>query len=157
MAAVNQAASTQDRDEQSPHSEAQREVRFGLVLYGGVSLAVYIYGVVLEFERLVQASRGVEKNAWTEILRKAGVTATVDIVSGASAGGINGVLLGKALATGAELNSVRTIWTDEADIGKLLREASDKEPVSLLRTDRFQELLDDGLKRMDESATGKPL
>src|ERR1700746_1807312 len=148
MAAVNQAASTQDRDEQSPHSEAQREVRFGLVLYGGVSLAVYIYGVVLEFERLVQASRGVEKNAWTEILREAGGAVTVDIVSGASAGGINGVLLGKALATGAELNSVRTIWTDEADIGKLLRGASDKETVSLLRRERFPEGSESGPRRM---------
>jgi predicted acylesterase/phospholipase RssA len=101
----------------------------------------------------VRASRGVEENAWTEILRDTGVTATVDIVSGASAGGINGVLLGKALATGAKLDTVRSIWTDKADIGKLLREASDKEPVSLLRTDLFEELLDDGLRKMDESAT----
>lgn len=150
MAGVNHPGPT-------PHSEAQREIRFGLVLYGGVSLAVYIYGVALEFERLVRASRGVEENAWTEILRRAGVTATVDIVSGASAGGINGVLLGKALATGAELSSVRTIWTDDADIGTLLRDASEKEPASLLRTDRFRELLDGGLEKMDESATGKSL
>jgi len=159
MAAVNQTAPTTSRSEaQSPHSKARREIRFGLVLYGGVSLAVYIYGVALEFERLVRASRGVEENAWTEILDQTGTTATVDIVSGASAGGINGILLGKALATGAELSSVREIWTDEADIGKLLREASDEEPVSLLRTDRFQDLLDNGLKEMDETATtGKPL
>jgi predicted acylesterase/phospholipase RssA len=150
MAAVNQMPP-------SPYDEAQRELRFGLVLYGGVSLAVYIYGVVLEFERLVRASRGVEENAWTEILRNAGVTATVDIVSGASAGGINGVLLGKALATGAELRSVRSIWTDDADIGALLRDASEKEPVSLLRTDRFRELLDGGLETMDAGATGEPL
>jgi predicted acylesterase/phospholipase RssA len=150
MSAVNPSSHT-------PHDEAEREIRFGLVLYGGVSLAVYIYGVVLEFERLVRASCGAEENAWTEVLRKAGVTATVDIVSGASAGGINGVLLGKALATGTKLSSVRTIWTDEADIGALLRDASEREPVSLLRTDRFQELLDDGLEKMDARATGEPL
>lgn len=41
--------------------------RFGLVLYGGVSLAIYIYGVVFEFWRLVRASRGAETNGWTEI------------------------------------------------------------------------------------------
>jgi predicted acylesterase/phospholipase RssA len=150
MAAVNQLPL-------SPHDDAQRELRFGLVLYGGVSLAVYIYGVALEFERLVRASRGVEENAWTEILKGAGVSATVDIVSGASAGGINGLLLGKALATGTELRTVRSIWTDHADIGALLRDASEKEPVSLLRTDRFRELLDDGLEKMDERATGEPL
>jgi predicted acylesterase/phospholipase RssA len=157
MIAVTHTAPSPSDEAQSPHSEARREIRFGLVLYGGVSLAVYIYGVVLEFERLVRASRGVEENAWTKILRDTCVTATVDIVSGASAGGINGVLLGKALATGANLDSVRSIWTDEADIGRLLREASDKEPASLLRTDRFEELLDAGLKEMDKGATGEPL
>ena len=33
------------------------EVRFGLVLYGGVSLAVYMSGVVTEFWHLVRAAR----------------------------------------------------------------------------------------------------
>jgi len=157
MAPVNRSPATQEHSAPSPHSEADREIRFGLVLYGGVSLAVYIYGVVLEFERLIRASCGVEENAWTQVLREARVTATVDIVSGASAGGINGVLLGKALATGAKLSSVRSIWTSDADIGSLLRNPGEKEPASLLRTDRFQELLEDGLARMDETASGEPL
>lgn len=157
MTAIDQSAAAHESRAPSPHSEADREIRFGLVLYGGVSLAVYIYGVVLEFERLVRASCGVETNAWTKILKDAGVTATVDIVSGASAGGINGVLLGKALATGARLDSVRSIWTEKADIGALLREAGEKEPRSLLRVDLFEELLTDGLEEMDTGATGKPL
>lgn len=141
----------------APATAARREVRFGLVLYGGVSLAVYIYGVAREFERLVRASQGIETNAWTEILRETKTAATVDIVSGASAGGINGVLLGKALATGAKLSSVESLWVDEADIGGLLRETSDREPASLLRTDLFRELIDRGLEKMDESASGEPL
>lgn len=157
MAGVDKQAPIPECEETSPHNDANREIRFGLVLYGGVSLAVYIYGVALEFERLVRASCGAEVNAWTEILREAGATATVDIVSGASAGGINGVLLGKALATGAQLRSVRSIWTDDADIGTLLRDTGEKEPISLLRTDRFRELLDGGLETMDAGATGKPL
>ena len=33
------------------------EVRIGLVLYGGVSLAVYIYGVVVEVQRLLRRAR----------------------------------------------------------------------------------------------------
>ena len=41
------------------------DVRFGLVLYGGVSLAIYIYGVVLEFWRLMLASEGRELNAYS--------------------------------------------------------------------------------------------
>ena len=37
-------------------SPARRELRIGLVLYGGVSLAIYIYGVAYEFWRLIRAS-----------------------------------------------------------------------------------------------------
>lgn len=140
-----------------PHTESRREIRFGLVLYGGVSLAVYIYGVTLEFERLVRASTGAEENAWTEVLRQAGVTATVDIVSGASAGGINGILLGKALATGAEMRRARSIWTEEGDIDRLLRKTSEKEPASLLDSEKFRELLETGLESMDEGSSGQPL
>lgn len=135
----------------------EREVRFGLVLYGGVSLAVYIYGVVYEFQRLVRASQGVEENAWTDVLEAAGARATVDIVSGASAGGINGVLLAKALACGADLRAVRSLWIDEAELGQLLHEAGEAAPKSLLRSQRFRELIDDGLARMDQGSSGEPL
>src|SRR5262245_57971625 len=120
-----------------PPSDQDKEVRFGLVLYGGVSLAIYIYGVAYEFYRLVRASRGEEKNAWTEVLNAAGVSATVDIVSGASAGGINGILLGKALAAGGSMDSVRSLWVDDADLSDLLQSASEREPASLLRSARF--------------------
>lgn len=141
----------------SPAATAEREVRFGLVLYGGVSLAVYIYGVVYEFQRLVRASQGVETNAWTEVLKTAGVSATVDIVSGASAGGINGVLLGKALASGGDLRAVRSIWLDDADLGRLLREAGEEEPSSLLKSEDFRTILDRGLSQMDQQTLARPL
>ena len=134
-----------------------REIRFGLVLYGGVSLAVYIYGVVYEFQRLVRASRGIEQNAWTGVLEAAGASATVDIVSGASAGGINGVLLGKALVRGADLRTVRSLWIDDAEMGSLLHAASEPEPQSLLQSKLFRSLLDDGLARMDQGSTEEPL
>lgn len=125
------------------------EVRFGLVLYGGVSLAIYIYGVVYEFWRLVQASQGARSNAYAKLLADAQVTAVVDIVSGTSAGGINGILLAKALTAGSDLRTVRSIWTDDANLEDLLRRRSEPEPRSLLRTDRFERLLADGLAAMD--------
>ena len=37
--------------------EPLKELRLGLVLYGGVSLAVYIYGVVLELYRIIRRAR----------------------------------------------------------------------------------------------------
>ncbi len=77
--------------------EPKNEIRIGLVLYGGVSLAIYIYGVVLEFLRVVRAW-DLEDNDYSKILRKADSKIVVDIISGTSAGGINGVLLAKALS-----------------------------------------------------------
>jgi predicted acylesterase/phospholipase RssA len=123
----------------------QREIRFGLVLYGGVSLAIYIYGVALEFARLVRASQAGEDNAYAALLREADASAIVDIVSGASAGGINGVLLGKALAAGGDIEAVRSLWVDEADIERLMHEPADADPRSLLRSSRFADLIADGL------------
>ena len=62
----------------------EREVRFALVLYGGVSLAVYMNGVTQEFLSLVRAS-GVYK----ELAAISHSRFVVDIASGSSAGGIN--------------------------------------------------------------------
>ncbi len=132
-------------------------MRFGLVLYGGVSLAIYIYGVVYEFWRLVRASQRVEENAYSKLLDKARASATVDIVSGTSAGGINGILLAKALTTGANLRAVRGIWVDRADFTELLRPRTERHPRSLLRTDVFEQVLAEGLGDMDASADGRPL
>ncbi len=129
--------------------EPTAEVRFGLVLYGGVSLAIYIYGVVYEFWRLVKASEDAERNAWSELLEATGKSAAVDIVSGTSAGGINGLLLGKALVRGGDLEAVRGIWVDEADFSLLLQPQGAPEPSSLLRTEHFESLMSDGLARLD--------
>jgi hypothetical protein len=59
-----------------------REVRLGLVLYGGVALAIYINGVCAEFFRAVRG-RGVYR--LIKALTDSDVV--VDIVSGTSAGG----------------------------------------------------------------------
>lgn len=134
-----------------------REIRIGLVLYGGVSLAIYIYGVVFEVWRLVRASRGIEENTYSQLLREADAWATVDITSGASAGGINGVLLAKALATGADFGAVRSLWVDGGDFATLLRSTKEPDPPSILSSDRFEQLVSDGLKAMDRSASPWPL
>src|SRR5258708_23279435 len=96
----------------------EQEIRFAVVLYGGVSLAIYINGVAQELLRLVRSSaedklEGTER-VYREISqllalgREPGTDAgdkktpkarfVVDIISGTSAGGINGVALAKALA-----------------------------------------------------------
>jgi len=119
------------------------ELRLALVLYGGVSLAVYMHGVTAEIHHLVIASSELERDAGgrteagtvpayralLERLRgedvrgapgQARTRVVVDVIAGTSAGGINGVVLGKALARDAAQDSLRELWLDEADIEKLL-------------------------------------
>jgi patatin-related protein len=145
--------------------EPVREVRFGLVLYGGVSLAVYINGVVQELFALVRATapqlgsedelhhkqlRGTEpvyrdvgrlygEDAPTDVDDAADVVSpddapapagpvrtrfVVDIISGSSAGGINGIYLAKALANQQDIEGLRTLWVDAAGVADLLNDST---------------------------------
>lgn len=127
-------------------SEAReaRELRLALVCFGGVSLAIYMHGVTKEIHRLVLASAALgrpenpfdEKDTaavywdllrriqdrevahWTDGSRP---RVLVDIISGASAGGINGVFLARALAGDHSQDELRKLWMDRGDIKQLLR------------------------------------
>ncbi len=135
------------------------ELRIGLVLYGGVSLAVYIYGVVVEVQRLLRASAEFEATkgrvdkpgsaGYAKALRDGGLSrASVDIIAGTSAGGINGILLAKALASGGDVESVRKIWIEEGDIGRLLHRLDEADPESLLSTDVMEGQLAGGFDEL---------
>ncbi|MBL8950246.1 MAG: patatin-like protein [Myxococcaceae bacterium] len=121
-----------------------REVRLGLVLYGGVSLAVYIGGVVRELFDAVHG-RGVYK-----LLRALiGSQIKVDVISGTSAGGINGVLLAFALANNLELEEVAKLWREHGDLEKLMRGIGEPNPPSLLDGEGyFQPRLEEALGTM---------
>ena len=58
-----------------------------------------------------------------EIGRPSGPVRTrfvVDVISGTSAGGINGVCLAKALANGTSLAGLKKLWLNDGDIGVLV-------------------------------------
>ena len=93
-----------------------REVRLGLVLYGGVSLAIYMNGVAHEFFNAVRG-RGIY--ALIKALTDSDVI--VDIVSGASAGGINGIFLAYALCNEKEFGDFAQLWRNQGDVDLLLR------------------------------------
>jgi patatin-related protein len=137
------------------------ELRIGLVLYGGVSLAVYIYGVVMEMQRLLRsASPGdrPESPAYTEALELAGISkATVDVIAGTSAGGINGILLAKALVSGADVGAVRDLWLSGGDIADLLHGFDDRGSRALLRREHFEKKLAEGFERLGGGVTDAPL
>ncbi|OYW22932.1 MAG: hypothetical protein B7Z43_05145, partial [Sphingomonas sp. 12-62-6] len=90
----------------------EKELRLALVCYGGISLAVYMHGISKEIWRLARAScafhegqvpasgsQGVYRALLHEIEQDHGLRlrVLVDIIAGASAGGINGVFLGQAI------------------------------------------------------------
>ena len=130
-------------------------MRFAVVMYGGVSLAVYIYGAALELLELVKATAPADRSAETglafpevdgtaRVYRRLGQLAgslpgehpaedapvrarfVVDILSGTSAGGLNGICLAAALAgdvPGSQapaLDALERLWLDEGDIGRLV-------------------------------------
>ena len=128
----------------------QKELRLALVCFGGVSLAVYMHGVCKEVLKLVRASRAyhaepdpqkrtsrpynqaAERNGdsldselvYFELLRQIGreldLRVIVDVIAGASAGGINGVLLARALAHDLAFDPLRELWLDRADVSELI-------------------------------------
>jgi patatin-related protein len=56
----------------------------------------------------------------------------VDIVAGASAGGINGIQLARALVEGHDLDAVTPLWLDQADSDVLLDARAASRPLSKL-------------------------
>jgi patatin-related protein len=109
------------------NQDRPREVRLGIVMYGGVSLAVYENGVAQE---LFRAMKGEGVYRWVKALIDSDIV--VDIISGTSAGGINGILLGYALANNKDFRSSATLWREDGDILKLLRRPSDPGTLSIL-------------------------
>ena len=112
----------------------EKELRFALICYGGISLAVYMHGITKEGWRLAAASRSFHDGSpptgsgrvYGELLdaiaAKSGVRLRVltDIVAGASAGGINGIFLARAIASGQSLDPLTELWLKDADVDSLL-------------------------------------
>src|SRR5438270_11836170 len=101
----------------------EKELRIALVCFGGVSLAIYMHGVGKEILKLVRASSALHaitdpaareearfldradrddpeydtESVYFDLLREIGriirLRVVVDIIAGASAGGINGTML----------------------------------------------------------------
>lgn len=111
----------------------REEIRLAVVLNGGVSLAVWIGGVSLEIDRLTR-----REGAYDKLLRLVDASARVDVITGTSAGGINGAALGLAqLNKNADLRNLRSMWATEARMEGLLRTPFVGSPASLLKGDEY--------------------
>jgi len=128
----------------------EKELRIALVCFGGISLAVYMHGISKEILKLVRASRvlhdiadrGARAKAsffdrvdardaefdsealYFELLRDIGrrleLRVVVDIIAGASAGGINAVMLARALCHDLPIAPLRDLWLRNGDVAVLL-------------------------------------
>ena len=126
----------------------QKELRIALICYGGVSLAVYMHGVTKELWKLTRASRAIHaetdcasgsETVYFELLqhlrerRQLILRVLPDILTGASAGGINAVFLAQAVHSGQSLEPLTELWLDHADVDRLL----DPEAHKLTRMAKF--------------------
>lgn len=113
----------------------EKELRIGLVCYGGISLAVYMHGVTKELWKALQASRSFWSSGeapkgsaavYVDLLRRLEsggnlrLRIITDIVAGASAGGINSIFLAQAINTGQSLEPLTDLWLQTADVDVLL-------------------------------------
>ncbi len=146
MSSPADAGGAPRRPERRRGGSQQKELRLALVLYGGVSLAVYIHGITREILELVRASRvrqharrtgkpyrelerarpGGSEEIWFEVLTgfapELDLRVMVDVVAGASAGAINAVMLSRALSHDLPLDAHREMWLKYADISELMDE-----------------------------------
>lgn len=115
------------------------EIRFGVVLNGGVSLAVWMGGSVLELDRLVKAAEEPATcPAYSLMLGLAGASARADVIAGTSAGGINGSALALAQVNRrADVSILRDVWIEQGQLETLLRQPFRGAPSSLMRGDDY--------------------
>lgn len=130
----------------------EKELRLALVCFGGISLAVYIHGVTKEVLKLARASKAYHTSdnagrrdeftygqaepkragqhdteaVYFDLLKEIGkhldLRVIVDVAAGASAGGINAVILARALAHDLSIDHLRDLWLKEADVSGLMAE-----------------------------------
>jgi patatin-related protein len=129
------------------------ELRIALVMNGGVSLAVWMGGVSNEIFRLVKERHPV----YAALLDLTHSTARVDVISGTSAGGVNGAALALALIYGSEYSMLRDVWKEMGAFDELLRPPLGHNPGSLLRgDDYFLPQIEDAFGRLARLGESRP-
>src|SRR5215218_2243836 len=149
----------------APTPEPDREeVRLAIALNGGVSLAVWMGGCAVELDRARRAGTQQPSRIYDALCECFKRRLVIDLLSGTSAGGINGALLGAAMSSGRRLDPgfVRDCWIDLGDMGALLHSTSEESPTALMDGQKFHQDLasifkailgtDEGVPGFKESA-----
>jgi predicted acylesterase/phospholipase RssA len=120
------------------------EVRLAMAWNGGVSLAVWMGGVAVELDAARRAHLGTggcddHRSIYSALCRAFNRILVLDILTGASAGGINGALLGAVITRRRRLdaNYLRNRWIALGNFSDLLRPTNMKKPPSLMDGEYF--------------------
>ncbi|WP_350349231.1 DUF3376 domain-containing protein [Agromyces sp. G08B096] len=158
-----------------------RTLRVALAMRGGVSLAVWIGGVAAELDllrrirlfevgdetwALVPASRGAELTPaverrvreYADLLDRAGYDRVeIDLLAGASAGGLNAVVYSVAQRAGVALDGLLRTWGRVGGFWGLLHEPGAWRPLALMRgEDYFRRNVREALEELHGSGAGHP-
>jgi patatin-related protein len=140
------------------------EVRIAMALNGGVSLAVWMGGCAVELDCARRAHLGPEslapagkpaneppdRSVYAAICLAFDRQLVVDLMSGASAGGINGALLAAAIHGSTRLHPdfLRDRWLELGDFANLLHKTSNAEPRSLMQGELFHDAMEEAFKAL---------
>jgi hypothetical protein len=133
------------------------EVRVAIALNGGVSLAVWMGGCVVELDCARRAhlhpeavvpengEKPPDRTIYHALCSAFRRELVLDLMSGASAGGISGALLAAAIVHNRRLHPrfVRQRWVEVGDFGRALRATSQPDPPSLMDGCYFKRELKD--------------
>ena len=129
--------------------ENRQELRLALALRGGASMAVWIGGATAEINHLrgaltpdetsQQSATG--EHPWATLAKLAGYdSVSVDVLAGASAGGVNAALLSASIVYGMPFERMRELWIRLADLEAMARPVPkfwQRRPESLLEGDDY--------------------
>jgi patatin-related protein len=151
------------------------ELRIALAMRGGVSLAVWMGGACSEVDALRRAVPASLADAgplprgdavlptaelYARLLTACGYSGVaVDVVAGASAGGLNGALMGCGVVHGMPLGrEIRDLWLELGDIGALVRGRALQAAPSVLDGDgKFYAPLFERMRALSGGVVAAPL
>ncbi len=105
---------------------------------GGASLSVWMGGACVELYRMIHVDPAASDDVYARLLRLTNTSPVVDVITGTSAGGLNGTLLAAALAWRVpprDFEGLRETWMAAADLAGLMRPLREPDPPSILDGD----------------------
>ena len=135
-----------DDSEKLTVDSTTEEVRLAMAWNGGVSLAVWMGGAAIELDCARRAHLGPERlpqtvprfvyNGLSLAFKRILV---MDIIAGASAGGVNGALLAAVISRGRRLDAafLRGKWLELGDFLRLLQPSNQPKPPSIMQGELF--------------------